>query len=252
MKLVWTYNILAKVGNKTEERKTILINYYIISITNAKKLGYYCIIYTDSFSAKYFKDLVDEIHVVDNYENSVQWDCYKILALEQRNDDFVLIDGDVILHSKLPDFNEDVIFDTYEVMNWKIEYEPVVNQFEELGIGEILEEWDSTKKPVFSCGILYFKDDKYKKHYVKQWKKYNNFLNEKLKTNTIDVDVATMVGGQYLVTLIANHFNLTTSHLTSVLGAMGPYYKHHCGHLKYNNPIVPNDHIIQTAKKILV
>jgi hypothetical protein len=252
MKLVWTYNILAKVGNKTEERKTILINYYIISIQEAKKLGYYCVMYTDSFSVKYFENLVDEIHVFDNYENSVQWDCYKIKVLEDRDDDFCLIDGDVILQSKLPEFKADVVFDTYEVANWKIEYEPVIKQFTELGIGDILEEWDDTKKYVFSCGILYFKDNKYKKLYVQQWKKYNNFLNEKLKDNKIDIDVATMVGGQYLVTLIANHNNLSTSYLTTLLGNDGPYYKHHCGIMKYDRPIVPRDRIIDLSKKVLL
>jgi len=252
MKLIWTYNILAKVGNKTEERKRILINYYIISITNAKKLGYYCVMYTDSFSAKYFENLVDEIHIYDNYENSVQWDCYKIKVLEDRNDDFCLIDGDVILKNKLPEFTTDVVFDTYEVANWKIEYEPVINQFTKLGIGEVLEEWDDTKKNVFSCGILYFKDDKYKKLYVQQWKKYNNFLNEKLKNNVIDVDIATMVGGQYLVTLIANYNKLTTSHLTTLLGQDGMYYKHHCGIIKYDRPIVPKDFILNINKKTLL
>lgn len=249
MKLVWTYNILAKVGNKTEEKKTILINYYILSIQSAKKLGYYCVIYTDSYSALYFKDIVDEIHICDHYENSVQWDCYKILALEDRNDDFCLIDGDVILKAKLPEFTQDVVFDTFEVSNWKLEYEPVVNQFSQLGISDVLEEWDAKRQPVFSCGLLYFKDDKYRKIYVSLWKKYNNFLNEMLKNNTIDIDVATMVGGQYLVTLIANHYSLTRNALHPMLGHDGDTYKHHCGTMKYDHPLVPKDRIINTLKK---
>ena len=182
MKLVWTYNILAKVGNKNEERKTILINYYIVSIKKAKSLGYYCIMYTDSFSKKYFEKIVDEIHICDQYENSIQWDCYKVYALEDRNDDFVLIDGDVILNDKLPKFDADVVFDTYEVANWKKEYEPVIKQFTELGIGDVIEEWATERKNVFSCGILYFKNDENRKLYVQQWKKYNNFLNEIIKT----------------------------------------------------------------------
>ena len=251
MKLVWTYNILAKVGNKTEERKRILINYYILSIQSAKRFGYYCVIYTDSFSAKYFENIVDEIHIYDNYENSIQWDCYKIKACEERDDDFVLIDGDVILHSKLPPMNDEVMFDTYEVANWKDEYEPVINQFTKLGIDKVIDVWCDERKPVFSCGILYFKNDIHRKFYVDQWKKYNNFLNEIIKTNEVDVDVATMVGGQYLVTLCANHLNLSRSYLTPHLGAIGNSYKHHCGALKYNNPIVPKDYIISVENKIL-
>ena len=252
MKLVWTYNILAKVGNKTEERKRILINYYIISITTAKKYGYFTIMYCDSESAKYFQDIVDEIHIEDNYQNSVQWDCYKIKAFEERNDEYCLIDGDVILHDRLPDFNSDVVIDTYEVKNWELEYKPVIEQFTELGIGDILDGWCDKKKPVFSCGILYFKEDKYRKLYVDMWKKYNNFLNEKLQTHKIDVDVATMVGGQYIGTLIAQKYNLSVEYLSVSLGESGHYYKHHCGILKYRNPIVPKDRIIKIDKKVLL
>ena len=252
MKLVWTYNILAKVGNKTDERKIILINYYLLSISNAKKMGYYCIIYTDSFSAQYFEGIADEVNIFDNYENSVQWDCYKIRACEERDDNFVLMDGDIILHSKLPPMEDDVVFDTYEVANWKDEYEPVINQFTKLGIADVVDVWCDIRKPVFSCGILYFKEDSYRKFYVEQWKKYNNFLNEILKTNEVDIDVATMVGGQYLVTLCANHLNLSRSFLTPHLGAVGKSYKHHCGNLKYHTPIVPTDRIIKPSKKILL
>ena len=252
MKLVWTYNILAKVGNKNEERKTILINYYIVSIKKAKSLGYYCIMYTDSFSKKYFEKIVDEIHICDQYENSIQWDCYKVYALEDRNDDFVLIDGDVILNDKLPKFDADVVFDTYEVANWKKEYEPVIKQFTELGIGDVIEEWATERKNVFSCGILYFKNDENRKLYVQQWKKYNNFLNEIIKTNDVDRDVATMVGGQYLVTLLALHHGYSYSNINSYLGENSRFYKHHCGPIKYSTPIVPNNYILDIDKKSLV
>ena len=251
MKLVWTYNILAKVGNKTEERKTILINYYIVSITTAKKLGYYTVMYCDYESSNIFKDIVDEIHVEDNYENSLQWDCYKIKAFEERPDDYCLIDGDVILHNRLPEFTTDVVIDTYEVKNWELEYEPVINQFTQLGIDKVIDGWCDIKKPVFSCGILYFKEDKYRKMYVDIWKKYNNFLNEKITEHEIDIDVATMVGGQYIGTLIALNNNLSVSYLTVSLGESGQYYKHHCGKLKYRNPIVPTDKIIDINKKQL-
>ena len=64
------------------------------------------------------------------------------------------------LNDKLPKFDADVVFDTYEVANWKKEYEPVIKQFTELGIGDVIEEWATERKNVFSCGILYFKNEK--------------------------------------------------------------------------------------------
>ena len=169
-----------------------------------------------------------------------------------RSDDFILIDGDVILKSKLPELKEDVVFDTYEVANWRDEYEPVINQFTDLGISEVVDVWSTDRKGVFSCGILYFKKDEFRKFYVEQWKKYNNFLNEILKTHEVDIDVATMVGGQYLVTLCANHLGLSRSYITPHLGADGEYYKHHCGNLKYHSPIVPTNEIIILSKKKLL
>ena len=49
MKLIWTYNYDAivggNVGSHTPERRIILLNYYILSIQNAKRFGYYCIVY---------------------------------------------------------------------------------------------------------------------------------------------------------------------------------------------------------------
>jgi hypothetical protein len=83
---------------------------------------------------------------------------------------------------------------------------------------------------------------------VRQWKKYNDFLNQKLQNNTIDIDVATMVGGQYLVTLIANKYNLTRQELHPMLGYDGETYKHHCGVMKYDHPLVPTNYIIGTKK----
>ena len=109
MKLIWTYDINAK--QLSEVNRTILTNYYILSIKSAKNLGYYTIMYCNSSIKDFWSDYVDEVNEVDNYENSLLWDSFKIKVLEERDDEFCLIDGDVILHDRLPEFYNEVDID---------------------------------------------------------------------------------------------------------------------------------------------
>ena len=71
--------------------------------------------------------------------------------------------------------------------------------------------------------------------------------------SSTQADRATLVNGQYLLTVLANHYNIPTKKITERVGDDNIYYKHHCGSLKYNNPIVPTDYIIEVDnKKILL
>ena len=246
MKLIWTYDGRVKVSRMSEtNRRTILINYYIISITKAKKLGYYTILYTDSSSVNLFKDLADETIIVDSYEDSMLWDYLKIKVLEDRNDEFCLIDGDVIVKQKFPEFTTDITFDTYEVGNWYREYAKPIKELNELGINNIIDIWDINKKPVINCGILQIKNKEHRILYVEYWKKYNNWIKENHINYNIDIDYATMIGAQYLLTLIVNHNNLTKTNLNSSMGEEGKYHRHYFGMTKFFEGIVPDTHIIE-------
>ena len=57
MSLIWTYNGDAVLNKVNDSRRITLINYYILSITEAKNLGYHTIIYTNTNSIKYFEIL---------------------------------------------------------------------------------------------------------------------------------------------------------------------------------------------------
>jgi len=204
MKLIWTYNYHAKVGDNvgahTLERRITLVNYYILSIQSAKNLGYYTIIYCDDTYASLFEKLVDEIHIIKSTsENEYLWDGYKIEALKRRTDDgeYCLIDGDVILNSKLPIPTTDFMFDSYETINWKSDYEKVVNQMTDLQISELVPEWVNIKTPIMSCGILYIKNSQFKNIYIDRWEKCKKLVMDNF--NEIDNDYATMVISQYLL-----------------------------------------------------
>lgn len=246
MELVWTYDGRVKVSKMlNDSRRIMLLNYYILSITTAKKLGYYTVVYTDQNSIDFFKNLVDEINVVDNYENSILWDYLKIKVLEEREGDFCLIDGDVILRKKLPEFTADITFDTYEIGNWGKEYKDPVNKLTNIDISKCIEIWDNLKKPVINCGILSIKNKSHRLEYVNLWKKYNKWVNENYIKHSLDIDYSTMIGAQYLLTLIVKSLNLTKHNLNTNMGEEGTYHRHYFGLTKFNESIVPKDHIIQ-------
>ena len=245
MKLIWTYNGKANVGKVTNDRRVTLINYYILSILSAKKLGYYCIIYTNKEEITYFEDIVNEIVELNEYEGSILTDSFKIKVLEERNDDFCLIDGDVILKDKLPEFNNGIMFDTYEIGNWKGEYEETVNKLTKLGISETIPFWIGSRVNVINCGLLRITNKNDRNIYVTFWKKYNNWLKDKFENNDINLYSATMIGAQYLLTLIVEFYEINPLCLNKNMGETGKYYTHHFGEIKFQTPIVPTDKMIK-------
>ena len=252
MKLIWTFNTNVNFGDQvglhTPQRQLILLNYYVHSIKTAIGFGYYTIIYCDSKVSEYFFGVANEVIVVDSYENSPLWDSFKIKVLEERIDDFVLIDGDVILHNKLPYFMTDVTFDSYEINNFKLNYKDILNDLTEMGISSTLDVWENKQLPIISCGILSIRNEELKQKYITNWKSYNKFIIQHI--NKVHIDFATMVGAQYLLSLLAE--NLTQTKLSNFVGGDNEYYKHYCGPVKYKTPVVAVDYTIHNIKKMLI
>lgn len=252
MKLIWTYDSKMSKGDDNSKNRIILINYYIHSILTAKKFGYECIIYCDSDSVNYFNTIVDDLIIVDSYENSIIWDYMKVKVLEDRDDEFYLIDGDVILHGILPNPITDIMFDTYETANWKDEYAYTSKQLEDLGIQNIIPYWSSERIPVISTGVFYMKPS-YRNEYVLEFKKCNSFINEMKSTNEFHKDYISLVGGQYLLSLFIKNSGLSITKFNSNMGDTGMYYTHHFGKTKFKNPLVSSDNIIDlTINKNLI
>ena len=248
MSLIWTYNGDAVLNKINDSRRITLINYYILSITEAKNLGYHTIIYTNTNSIKYFEGLVDEIIELNNYHSSLQWDSFKVNVLETRDDDFCLIDGDLILKKVLPDLDEGIMFDTYELGNWKKEYENTINQFTQLGIRDLVKEWDDVFTPIINTGILRFKSRDFKDLYVQRWKMCDKWISQMNRKNKIDMDSASLVGGQYLLTIMANYHNINKMNINEQMGENGTFYMHYFGENKFLNPLVPTDYLLNPQK----
>lgn len=221
LKLIYTYN--SKV-NKNPYTQKVYKELYIGSIIKANELGYYTEIYSD---VDWFIPYVNKWHTVV-HDSSLLWDSYKFIPLSRRKDDFLLIDGDVILMSKLPSLDKSgIYFDVYEENNWNLLYKDTVTTLSNLGIGKVIPEWSTDPIKVMNCGILKFNNINFKTLYVDRWTKYNRFITE--HKNEVNIYTCTPVGAQFLLTLLVNYYNITSEKISLKLGSANPYYHHLAG-----------------------
>jgi hypothetical protein len=175
--------------------------------------------------------------------------------LEERDDEFCLIDGDLILHKKLPKFTEDVVFDTYEKYSWQHDYKFGVEKITNSNIKEIIPYWSGKRLNVFNCGILYIKDRETRLKYSKLWKamsnwiiKFENEFNIDLRTGVTMLSQFTCIISQYLLTIFSIENNLIVKPLNNRMGEMGKYYKHYYGGTKFHN----NELIVKSENKSII
>lgn len=250
-RLIWTYK--TRPGNNTyylsidsNTKEIVLINFYILSITSAKKLGYHTVIYCDKQSENFFLNIVDEIHIIERYP-TLCWDCFKMDVLENEDGEFCLIDGDLILYKRLPKFENDIVFDAYEYNNYVKTYEHTTNQLTELGVTEIVPEWFLKDMPTINCGILYIKNNWFKKLYVQRWRDYDKFIIK--NENKIDDKFVATCVCQYILEVMGIYYNQSMHPISDAYTKMGEHYKHYSSALKFWDPIVPTTYIINPNEK---
>lgn len=227
MKLIYTYKDF--IHNDVEKRE-IILEYYKKSISRAKSLGYEIELYTNH---EVLTNLVDKVYWVN--QDYIFWDAYKFIPLEERDDDFLLIDGDVFMHKKLPELNQhDFYFDTFEIgeKNYSNIYKKNVDILTELGIGDFIEEWKPDVKKITCCGILYFNDKKFQKLYLDKWKIFYKFVEE--NEGKVSYQHCTAIGAQYLLTLLMEYHNKSYHYFSSQLKEMNEYYIHYAGKDKFD------------------
>jgi hypothetical protein len=237
MNLIWTYNFNLKLDGIKKWHSEVLTEFYKKSIHTAKNLGYYTILYTNKDRSHIFEKYADEIITAEDYEESPMFDSFKIKVLEERNDDFYLIDGDVILNSRLPDFDVDITFDAYEKEFWKHTYGYQIKELLKFDINNDLpifnEKADkifSGEEKIFNCGLLRIRNRETKELYIKYWKDFNNFLKRKGKLLNLE---HTLVGGQYILTMVAKEMKSSVKPISEILGEPNDYYRHYVGGIKF-------------------
>lgn len=245
-KLVWTYNpqITSELfpDINESERTTMYINYYRLSIHNAIELGYECVLYTTHLHLKYFKDLNIDIILVNSIDSKL-FDFIKIKVLESRTDDYILIDGDLILNKRLTTHtNLPVSYDFLEIKSWDTIYSDSVKTLTELNLSKEIKEWTGKRRShITNCGLLHFGDIKFKELYVKKWNLVDRFIKK-------NIDVSQQINfsataAQYLLTELIEYYNIESSSFKEVSDSDA--YKHYYGASKFKSPIVPSNKIIQ-------
>lgn len=225
MNLIYTFD---KNVNTDSHKINVLKSYYTHSINSAKKLGYTTELYSN---CDWFDTLIDiKYNVTDEF---VFWDAFKTIPLH-RTDDYMLVDGDVIFHTKLPhlDNNVDVYFDGWE--SWLNIYDECVNELDQLGISNIIPEWKVRKQRVMNIGTLKINNTELKELYLDRWFKLYEFC--KVRKNDIKTfELCCTITSQYLLTILSD--GLTIHNFSDRLRIPNSYYTHHVGKEKYNLPI---------------
>jgi len=251
MKLVWTYDseVNTPINSLSgwdvgyvENRKKIILNYYLHSINTAKNLGYETVIYCNPLSVKYFEGMVDEIFTIEKYENTPLWDGIKTYPLEIRNDEYCLIDGDIILHQRLPEFKKDIVFDVWEIGNWEKDYKETVLKLDSIGIGEMIPEWSPERTFVANSGFMWLQNKEFRDLYVNRWKTFNNFIIENV--DVLNTFQASLIAGQMMFSLLIKKYGYEHDTMSKHMDDKNPYYTHFFGGRKFKYPITKyNDYI---------
>jgi len=244
--LVWTYNteITSELFPEYSERDrtTLYINYYRLSIDRASKLGYKCILYTSNSYLNHFRDLDVEIVIIENIDSRL-FDFIKIKVLETRSDEYVLIDGDLILNKKLNiPTNVSISYDFLETKSWNMIYSKYVNTLTNLNLNKYIKEWTGVRRShITNCGLLYFTDSNFKQLYIDRWKLLNNFIKTHIKsTEQINYSAT---AAQYLLTELIEYYNIESISFKDI--SDDESYTHYYGDSKFKNPIVPINKVIQ-------
>lgn len=227
MNLIYTFNSRFAVDPYKKDK---LVSFYTNSIASAKNLNYKVELYSD---INWFDDLVDVKHSV-NYYHSPLWDSFKFIPLQYRFDKFILTDGDVLFTNPIEiNLNCDFAFDTYEQKNWSLLYKETVLTLANLGVKNYIPEWSTIPVNVMSCGLLYFNDLDFRLLYARKWRILNYFIYKNRKA--LDLYSCTAVAAQFLLTLLARHYNKQSYYYSSELGTPNTYYTHYAGSAKYKN-----------------
>jgi hypothetical protein len=227
MNLIYTFD--KNVYKNDSHKFDIIKSYYINSINSAKRLGYKTEIYTNS---DIFNNHIDITNTTSN--EFTFWDGFKTLPLLDDTNG-LLVDGDIIFDSKMPEFTNDIdlYFDGWE--SWLDLYSECVNELTLLGINEIIPEWESVPQRVINIGILKINNVQLKELYLDRWYKMYNFCNMN-KHNMKYFYMCCTITSQYLLTILSKNYRI--QNLSNRLGKPNGYYTHFVGQQKYkSNPL---------------
>ena len=228
--IIYTYK---KLNHRIYSRETNQKEWIIKSIQSARSFNYNIELYTNDKSFSEGLDL-DKVHFIDDdYEI---WDSFKLWVLENRTDDYILCDSDVIFNNRIEfEKDKDIYFDGIETQNWNWVYEPTMKFLKSNFIFKKIPFWSYEKQPVYNVGILKINNQSLKEHYIKYWKTLYTEIEPYL--DLLDKSFTTPILTQYLLTLLVNKDNYSYQYFTKDGGwpYNNQYYNHFPGFLKFKN-----------------
>lgn len=176
MKLIWALH--QKYVNKLHP--PFVYDMFYVSIQMAKDLGYETVLYGTSDAIDKLGEYVDETFTTNHIEYQL-FDDIKFYIWENRTDDYLLIDGDVFLHSPLVFKNPnsfvwvDMIVKKQQ-SGFSKECLELLNSF---NISNQIPEWNSETGISFSTGLIRMKGNNgLLKYYVESYKKLKKWFLE--------------------------------------------------------------------------
>lgn len=181
MKLIWGLQQKKNDG----EHSPFVYDMFYVSIQMAKDLGYDTVLYGSSNVINKLGDYVDESFNTDDVDY-ILYDDLKFYIWENRTDDYILLDGDVFLHSPLF-FKKDSIVSVDMIIKKQKsghakECLDILNTFD---IIKQLPEWDRESGLSFSTGLVRWKGNNgLLKYYIETYKRLRDwFLSNKILVN---------------------------------------------------------------------
>lgn len=207
-----------------------VIDFYKLSMFKAKQLGYEVHMFTDvpeMWEA-------DKIVICNPDHRKEFFDSYKMYALSRLEEDYMLIDGDVILNKRFEIGDEEVIYDADELADWK-SYRKYIKELDKLGIKEVIPEWNPNRLIPKCCGLLRIKSDTLKSLYYHRWNDFYRFAVDKYDKVPWQL---TGVAAEYLLTCLIDYYNISHKALSNELGTQNNTYRHYCGELKLQEDLI--------------
>lgn len=228
--IIYTYK---KLNHKIYPKETNQKEWIQKSIQSARDLNYNVELYTNDKSFSDGLDL-DKVHFIDDKYQI--WDSFKLWVLENRTDDYLLSDSDVIFKNRLEfEKDKDIYFDGIETQNWNWVYESTMKYLKSNSIFSSIPFWTYQKQPIYNVGVLKINNEKLREEYISYWKMLYNELEPHLQ-NT-NKSYTTPILTQVLLTFLVNSGNYTYEYFTKDGGwpYNNQYYNHFPGFLKFKN-----------------
>lgn len=143
-------------------------------------------IYTTQESAHLFEDILDDIVIIDsNYKTYFQ-DDLKFYVLQNEESPFTLIDGDIILDSKLVFGNEDVVYEKIIEDNHFIKMRQYLLDYKVEHHFNYWKNYDYT----YNLGIVHINNTKFINEFINQYGRLKNWYieNVEIKKPTLKYD----------------------------------------------------------------